>query len=122
MNRPDTISFTFEDVTEQNVEQHHQTMIQLLDMFDLTTSILDFNEEYRLIVIQSLIDIYVSCFSMIEIYNNLERYEYSKELYDKLKFIYITIMDRFEPTEDNEKIFKKLFKDLSDKFEEYLND
>jgi hypothetical protein len=122
MNRPDTISFTFEDVTEQNVEQHHQTMIQLLDMFDLTTSILDFNEEYRLIVIQSLIDIYVSCFSMIEIYNNLERYEYSKELYDKLKFIYITTMDRFEPTEDNEKIFNKLFKDLSDKFEEYLND
>jgi hypothetical protein len=31
-------------------------------------------------------------------------------------------MDRFEPTEDNEKIFNKLFKDLSDKFEEYLND
>jgi hypothetical protein len=122
MKRPDTISFTFEDVTEQNVEQHHQTMIQLLDMFDLTTSILDFNEEYRLIVIQSLIDIYVSCFSMIEIYNELERYEYSKELYDKLKFIYITTMDRFQPEEDNEEIFNKLFKDLSDQFQEYLND
>jgi hypothetical protein len=122
MNRPDTISFTFEDVTEQNVEQHHQTMIQLLDMFDLTTSILDHNEEYKQIIIQSLIDIYVSCFSMIEIYNDLERYEYSKEIYDKLKLIYITTMDRFQPEEDNEEIFKKLFKDLSDQFQEYLND
>jgi hypothetical protein len=122
MKRPDTISFTFEDVTEQNVEQHHQTMIQLLDMFDLTSSILDHNEEYKQIIIQSLIDIYVSCFSMIEIYNELERYEYSKELYDKLKFIYITTMDRFQTEEDNEEIFNKLFKDLSDQFQEYLND
>jgi|LakMenE01Jun11ns_1017448.scaffolds.fasta_scaffold9751008_3 hypothetical protein len=122
MKRPDTISFIFEDVTEQNVEQHHQTMIQLLDMFDLTSSILDHNEEYKQIIIQSLIDIYVSCFSMIEIYNELERYEYSKELYDKLKLIYITTMDRFQTEEDNEEIFNKLFKDLSDQFREYLND
>lgn len=122
MNRLDTISFTFEEVDESNVDHHHQTMIQLLELFDLTTSILDSNEQYREVVIQSLIDIYVSCFSMIEIYNNLERYEYSKEIYDKLKFIYITTMDRFQPEDDNEEIFKKLFKDLSDKFEEYLND
>jgi hypothetical protein len=122
MNRLDTISFTFEEVDESNVDHHHQTMIQLLELFDLTTSILDSNEQYREVVIQSLIDIYVSSFSMIEIYNNLERYEYSKELYDKLKFIYITTMDRFQPEDNNEEIFKKLFKDLSDKFEEYLND
>jgi hypothetical protein len=122
MSRPDNISFTFEDVTEDNVDHHHQTMIQLLELFDITTSILDDNKEYQEIVIKSLIDIYVSCFSMIEVYNNLERYEYSKELYDKLKFIYITTMNRFQPEDDNEKIFNKLFKDLTDKFEEDMND
>lgn len=122
MKRPDSVSFTFEEVDESNVDQTHQTMIQLLDMFDLTSSILDYNEEYKQIIIQSLIDIYVSCFSMIEIYNDLERYEYSKEIYDKLKLIYITTMDRFQPEEDNEEIFNKLFKDLSDQFQEYLND
>jgi hypothetical protein len=122
MNKLDGISFTFEEVNESNVDQHHQTMIQLLELFDLTTSILENNDEYQELIIKPLIEIFVSSFSMINIYNTLEKYEYSKELYEKLKFIYITTMNKFQPNDNNEEIFNKLFQDLSDKLEDYLND
>jgi hypothetical protein len=59
---------------------------------------------------------------MINIYNTLEKYEYSKELYDKLKFIYITTMNKFQPGDNHEEIFNRLFQDLEDKLQEYLND
>lgn len=122
MIKLDTISFTFQEVNETNVDHHHKTMIQLLELFDLTTSILENNDEYQELIVKPLIDIFVSCFSMINIYNNLERYEYSKELYDKLKFIYISTMNKFQPGNNNEEIFNKLFQDLEDKLQEYLND